>query len=151
MALGERKYFVVKHDLESFLALPHYIWRTGKPASESPFRFDLVRAGDRWVSFAFIDNERDRGRISQIVWFSECVRAKWHGPIPKGGLAISGGETRGWLIQGEAFGEQPTAPADVPPIAAILGKGVFQQAAIIPIAAEDFDRMRGAAFSRSRL
>src|SRR5258705_12709469 len=116
MAQDDRKHFLVKHDLESLLALPHFVWRTGKDFNDPPPGLDQIRIGDRWVSFAFIDNERDKKRTSQIVGFSECIRTKWHGPIPREALSISNGETKAWFVQGEPFGKQPSAPVDVPPI-----------------------------------
>src|SRR5437660_451334 len=85
----DRNYFIIKHDLESLLDLPHYIWRTHLDPSTPPVRFDQVGVGDRWVSFAFKNNDREERRVSKITGFSECIRTMWYGTIPKQGLAGS--------------------------------------------------------------
>jgi len=105
MKQRERRFFVVKHDLESFQALPHFIWRTGKDANHRPQRFNEVDIGDRWVNFAYEDNERDEQPLSQIVGFSECVETYRHGEIPEAARYAADGETEAWFIKGEAFGE----------------------------------------------
>jgi hypothetical protein len=147
MTKRERHHFVVKHDLEALNALPHVIWRTDKDANHVPHRFNEVHVGDRWVSFAYIDNERDKRRLSQITGFSECVRTKWFGSVPEAVRPIVPGVNEAWFIEGEAFGEQPPAPVDVPPIHEILGKRIFEQAGVIPITADDFERLRDRALT----
>jgi hypothetical protein len=67
MTNDNRRYFIVKHDLESLVTLPHYIWRIGVSSVKPPQRFDRVRIGDRWVSFAYIDNDRDRRPVSKSL------------------------------------------------------------------------------------
>lgn len=147
MTQDDRRYFLVKHDLESLLALPHYIWRTGKDTNDVPHRFDEIRIGDRWVSLAFIDNERDRRMTRKILGFSECIQTKWHGPIPPQALAISNGATDAWFIRGEPFETQPLAPVDVPRISQILERHPYTKQAVTPITAEEFERLRQSAFS----
>ena len=149
MKQRERRFFVVKHDLESFQVMPHFIWRTGMDAQHVPARFNEVQGGDRWVSFAYMDNERDEQALSQIVGFSECVEACRYGDIPPAALAASDGETKAWLIKGEAFGEQPPSPVDVPPLDEIVGRTLWKQGAIIPIKEADFERLREAAMSKA--
>jgi hypothetical protein len=148
MAQDDRKYFLIKHDRESLLALRHFIWRTGKDSKNVPHRFDQIRIGDRWVSFAYIDNERDERRISQITGFSECVRTKYYDPLPPEAIPISGEETEAWFIKGEPYGEQPSVPVDVPPIAQILGRRLFNQEAISVISADEFGRLRECVVGR---
>jgi hypothetical protein len=147
MTHDDRKFFIVKHDLESLLVLPHFVWRTGKDSKNVPHRFDQIRIGDRWVSFAYMDNERDEQRISQISGFSECVRTKWYGSIPPEAISISGGATDAWFIKGEPCGAQPLQPVDVPPLAEILGRKLFNNEAITPISAADYERLRQSVLS----
>src|SRR5436305_1486325 len=115
MSNANRRHFVIRHDLESLQAMMHHIWRTRVGREEGPpHRYDQVRVGDRWVSFAYIDNERDGNKLSQIVRFSECVRARWYSSVPPEVLPICDGESEAWFIMGEPFGEQPATPTDVP-------------------------------------
>jgi hypothetical protein len=148
MAQDDRKHFLVKHDLESLLTLPHFIWNIRKDANHAPPGYGQLGIGDLWVSFAYIDNERDRREISQITGFSECVRTKGYGPIPRQALSISNGKTDGWFVEGKAFENQPSAPVDVPPIETILGRSMFRQKTIHPITAEEFERLRQSVLGR---
>jgi hypothetical protein len=148
MSEEDRRYFIVKHDRESFLAIKHHVWRTEMGSHEVPPRFDRIRVGDRWVSFAFIDNEQDRRPLSQIVGFSECVRPRKHEPIPPEILPVCDGETEAWFIKGQPFGNQPASPVDVLPLREILGRNLFNGQTITPISAEDFELLRQAVFNR---
>lgn len=148
MAQDDRKHFLVKHDLESLRTLPHFIWNTRKDANHVPPGFGQLGIGDRWVSFAYIDNERDEQEISKITGFSECIRAKWYGRIPPEALSISNGKTDAWFVEGKAFEKQPSAPVDVAPIETILGRSMFRQRTISRITAEEFERLRQSVFGR---
>jgi hypothetical protein len=79
----ERRYFIVKHDLESFQALPGVIWRSHKPRSEKPTRFSMVQPGDRWVEFAYTKGDADDTPCSMVLGFYECTREAWYGEIPE--------------------------------------------------------------------
>ena len=143
----ERRYFIVKHGLDAFEALPGFIWRVGMPRTETPPRFSQVRLGDRWVEFAYIKDEEGGERRSLITGFYECTREGWYGDIPRDRAtsdAIADWPKRGWMIEGKPFGEQPRfRPVNVPPINEMLGRTVFGRGAIIPLrSAKEFERIR---------
>lgn len=145
-----RNYFIVKHDLVSFEALPGYIWNTLEPSTKAPKGYDLVGVGDLWVAFAYEDG--NGRKISQITGFFECTEASRYGDIPE---FVAHKETieleyqdgrKAWMISGKRYGEQPSHPVTVPPINKMLGKNRFGRITISPIEAEEFEKMRIITF-----
>ncbi len=51
-----RRYFIVKHDLDSFAAMPGFVWNTN-PKKKKPKGFGRVQKGDRWIEYAYIRDE----------------------------------------------------------------------------------------------
>ncbi len=150
------RYFIVKHDLASFRALPGFIWRTGKGPGDVPRLFPRIRCGDRWVEFAYIKEENDRERCSVITGFYECVRTFWRGRIPRHKARAEylpgwdWGEMA-WMIEGREYREQPLEhqPVTVRPINDILGRRIFGRGAVIPgLDERDFERIRKETFNR---
>jgi len=141
----DRRYFIVKHDLESFTRLPEFVWRTGR--IPEPKRFDMIRKRDLWIAFAYIDDEFERQPLSLVTGFYECTQTKkWRQiPLSKKDLCEAGyGNTRyAWMIKGKRCGGyQPREPVSVP-IYDLLDGRVYQNQAIIPgIGAEAFHRIR---------
>jgi hypothetical protein len=153
-ATDERRHFIVKHDLQSFLALPGVIWRSDESdrvKPEKPPKFSLIQPGDRWVEFAYTKGDADDTPCSIVVGFYECVRGAWHGEIPdhrKTPQWVEDWPNRAWMIEGEPWGEQPK-PVDVPPIDVMLGRKTFKQGAIISgLKAEDLEVIRREAIKR---
>ncbi|HET6246973.1 MAG TPA: hypothetical protein VFE47_04680 [Tepidisphaeraceae bacterium] len=137
----ERKYFIAKHDLASFLAWPGVIWRTGE--TEFPRGFKMMQAGDRWVEFAFINDENRRDRTSQVVGFYECVSLPTKRiAIPPKPRSLCGNSKFAWAIKGRAIGWQPSFPVTVPSINTLLGKTVFGRQVLSPVSKDDFDLIR---------
>ncbi len=66
------------------------------------------------------------------------------GDIPSAavGLPVSEGNAPAWLIEGKKCGDQPDEPVGVPPIDDLLGRKLWKNQAIVPITAEDFNRIR---------
>ena len=145
-----RKHFIVKHGLDSFKALPNFIWRTGKGENDIPHRFDQIQIGDRWIGFAYTTSDRRERSLSLVTGFYECTHAAEYLDIPRAGQSCSDGETKAWMIEGQEFGAQPRKgiPVGVPPIADLLGRPIWNNQALVPIAADDFERIRD--YTRSR-
>lgn len=135
-------YFIVKHGLDAFEALPNFIWRTGVDASTIPHRFSQVKVGDRWIGFAYTTSDRRERPLSRVTGFFECVREAEYRDIPPMKVSGAGGDEQAWLIEGTPFGSQPMEPVGVPPIEGLLGKRIWKNQAVVPITAEDFDRIR---------
>jgi hypothetical protein len=145
-----KSYFIVKHDLVSFEALPGYIWKTLEHSTKAPKGYELVGVGDLWIAFAYEDG--NGRKISQITGFFECTEASRYGDIPE---FVAHKETieleyqedgKAWMISGKKYGEQPSHPVTVPPINKILGKPMYEQQAITEIDAEEFEKLRKVTF-----
>ncbi len=144
----DRRYFIVKHGLDSFEALPTFIWRTGKDSDDVPHRFNQVRDGDRWISFAYTTSDKGERPLSLVTGFYECTQEAEYRSIPRNALPISDGERKAWMIVGKPCGKQPRKPVGVPPINDLLSpKRVWNNQAIIPITDDDFDRIRDYTLS----
>jgi len=141
------KHFIVKHGLDAFEALPHFIWRTGIGPDAAPHRFNQIKSGDRWVGFAYTTSDLRERPLSLITGFYECVQTALYRKIPPEGLGAADGETKAWMIEGKPHGKQPRRPVGVPPICDLLGKSVWNNQAIIPVTADDFCRLRDYSLS----
>jgi hypothetical protein len=151
----DRKYFIVKHDLDSFKALPGFIWRTGwRSRTKAPPKFNQIKIEDCWVEFAYIKDEIDHERCSIITGFYECTHEAWPGKIPLDRANLKDfadweWEQEAWMIEGKPYGRQPEYPVSVPPINEMLGKIVFGRGAIIPgFSAREFERIREETLKR---
>jgi hypothetical protein len=137
----ERKYFVAKHDLKSFLAWPGVIWRTGE--TEYPRGFKKMQVGDRWVEFAYINNENQREKVQQVIGFYECVTLPTRRiEIPSNPRSLSRNCKWAWAIKGRAVGWQPNFPVTVPPISQLLGKKKYGPETLTPVTKDDFELIR---------
>jgi hypothetical protein len=137
----ERKYFIAKHDLASFQAWPGVIWRIGEV--DFPRGLKGMQVGDRWVEFAYINDERSRDKTSQIVGFYECVLLPSKRiEIPRKPRSLYGNNKLAWAIKGRAIGWQPSFPVTVPPIDELLGRKTFGRATLTPIVKDEFERIR---------
>lgn len=137
----DRKYFVAKHDLASFVAWPGVIWRTGE--AEFPRGLKKIQVGDRWAEFAYIDNENIREKTQQVVGFYECVSIpSKRTAIPSKAQSLTDNKKIAWAIKGRSLGWQPPFPITVPSINKILGRTVFSRETLTPVKKEDFDLIR---------
>ena len=144
-----REYFIVKHGLDAFKALPSYIWRTDKGELEKPRGYNQVKAGDRWVAFAYTTSDERERHLSVVTGFFECVeKAKYcDPPLSPTGLPVW--DTQAWFIEGKPFGDQPKWSVSVKPIGDILPhRKLFNQQAIVRINAEDFEAIRQHTLNR---
>lgn len=144
---GSRRYFVVKHGLDAFQAMPNFIWRTNKGPDDIPHRFRQVKSGDRWIGFAYTTSDNRERPLSLVTGFYECTEKARHDRLPPEGVAASDGIDLAWLIEGKPFGTQPRNPVGVPPISDLLGKPLWNNQAIVPITAQDFEYIRDYALS----
>jgi hypothetical protein len=140
------KYFIVKHDLESFKEMPGFIWNTSKPKTKIPVGFRRVRKGDRWIEFAYIKkDEIDREPCSLVTGFYECVETHWYGNVPlEEARPDKHRKTlNAHMIKGEKCdGYQPRHPVTVPSIREMLGKNIQPRVAVARIEPEDFRLIR---------
>jgi len=148
--MADKRYFIVKHDLESFKALPNYIWRTQKrengvwrpfPKNEVPQRFREVKRGDLWIGFAYTNNDNHERSLSHVKGFYECVKVYQYLDVPPRPEV-----EKGWFIEGKKYGEQPKYAVGVPPIDDLLGRTLWKNQALVPINFEDFDRIQRYTF-----
>lgn len=148
MAESDRKHFFVKHGLDALKALPHAIWRADKGRDDLPHWFSQVKKGDRWVAFAYTTSDRHERPLSLVTGFYECTKEKEYVPIPEAALDAADGRKWAWLIEGTPEGEQPKHPVGVPPINDMLQKSTWNNQAMVPITAADYDRIRRYMLSR---
>jgi hypothetical protein len=146
--MSESKFFIIKHDLASLEALPNYIWRTGKSEAEVPKKFNEIKAGARWVAFAYRKSDEDKQPLSQITGFFECTEEAHYGDIPPEGKTVAHGEVKAWLIKGKPYGDQPQGPVSVRSIDQLLGRKHFKGQAIVPISDKEFEQIRKETLSR---
>jgi hypothetical protein len=137
--MPQRKYFFVKHGLDSLLVLPNVIWRTEEKAE--PLKFKHVRKGDRWIGFAYTTSDFRERPLSQITGFFECTQESTFKNLPRRAAELSG-STEAWMIEGKPYGAQPNGPVGVPPIDELLGRKTFKGQTFIPIDENDFERVR---------
>ncbi len=139
-----RRYWIVKHGLDSLTALPNYIWRTGERAE--PGIFQRVKRGDRWVGFAYTTSDARERPLSLVTGFSECIHESYYGAIPQRALGPDGYRTpryrNAWMIRGKEYGWQPRAPVGVPPLAKLLDRPLFKQTTLVLIKPEEFEKIR---------
>ena len=108
-----------------------------------PSRMRQVKEGDRWIGFAYIDDEDNRRPLSRITGFFECKAEVVRRRIPlKPGDPALAGETMAWMIEGEPHGHQSREPIGVPAIDKLLGRRHFKGAMLVPIKAEEFDAIK---------
>jgi len=139
----DRKYFIVKHPLDALEALPNFIWNSYEQKSKTPRLFARVKEGDRWIAFAYTTSDARERSLSLITGFYECTRKARHGKIPKKALSsCTKGETEAWLIEGRDCGQQPGEPVGVPPINDLLNRQSFNMATLVPISAQEFEKIR---------
>lgn len=137
-----RRYFIVKHGLDAFDALPRFIWNTRNAPEHVPHRYDQVRVGDQWIGFAYTTSDKRERSLSLVTGFYECIREAEFRDIPTAGLPVSEGKEQAWLIEGKPCGDQPGGPVGVPPLADLLHKSMYKNQGIVPISNEDFGRIR---------
>lgn len=122
------KYFIVKHGLDAFHALPHYIWNTGHSEFNRPRGYGGISKADHWIAYAYTTSDAREKPLNLITGFYECVEEAFYGDIPLKGLAVSDGKEKAWMIKGKKDGEQPDWDVAVPSIRQLLGRNVFNQA-----------------------
>jgi hypothetical protein len=137
----ERKYYIARHDLASFLAWPGVLWNDGE--TEFPHGFTKMQPGDRWIEFAYIKNEQNRDRAKQVVGFYECVSLptkRIEVPAKVRSRVVS--KKYAWAIPGRAIEWQPNFPVTVPSINTLLGKVKWGSQTLTPVTKEDFELIR---------
>lgn len=139
----DRNYFIVKHGLDAFTALPGFIWRTGLSRRKIPRGFRQVGVGDRWIEFAYMVDEENYEPCSLVTGFYECVKEKWYGDVPVDRMPreFNKWDEKAWMIEGKTFGKQPGCPVTVPSINDMLWefrqKKVVGRTALIRISREE--------------
>jgi len=150
----KHRYFIVKHDLQSFKAVPGVIWRTGNSRKEIPRGFRSIKRGDRWIEFAYVRDGTDREQCSLVNGFYQCTQEAKFGTIPRSYRTrhwIRGWDSRAWMIKGKKFCPQPQFGAvTVPPIDSMLGRVAAKQATIVPLRdAREFRLIRAEVKKRA--
>ena len=152
-------YFIVKHDLESFKAMPGFIWRIDLPKKKIPIGFAKVEKGDRWIEFAYHKGWDNDQPCSIVTGFYECTARHWYGPVPieEGTLddklwnpgtadiikKYLKDHNNAHMIRGKrCSGYQPWHPVTVPSIYQMLGKNIQPRVAVAPINSDDFRTIR---------
>lgn len=141
-----RNYFIVRHDLASFQALPGFIWnsREPPPPSTPPRGFRQVLEGDRWIGFAYTTGGAREKAVSLVTGFYTCTQEYRYGKLPPKplALAIAEGEKGAWLIKGKRLRAPLAAPVVIPPLSRFLGEDLFNQTTISRISKKQFEKIR---------
>ncbi len=145
-----RNYFVVRHDLASFQALPGFIWNSGAnpPPSSPPVGFRQVEDGDRWISFAYTTSGAREKATSLVTGFYTCTREYRYGKLPPKPLAIAEGKKRAWLTKGKDYGAPLPEPVVIPPLSYFLGANQFNQRTISRISPQQFEAIKKHTHTR---
>lgn len=146
----ETKYFVVKHGLDSFQALPNYIWRTGMGPKSVPRNFARLEIGDKWIAFAYTTGDLGEKPLSMVNGFYECTHACVYRDIPLTETELrvlcktSGSlPKKAWMIEGIESGRQPKyPPVAVPPLEQLLDRCIFTRQTLTQVSAKEFDHIR---------
>jgi len=138
-----RNYFIVKHDLASFQALPGYVWNSGEPPTHAPKGFRQILKGDQWIAFAYTTSGDRERAVSLVTGFYKAVKPMKYGRLTARAHAECGRKKWAWLIKGESVGKPLPDPVVIPPLSGFLeAKNVVQQNTIIRISKADFDSIR---------
>ena len=143
-----RKYFIVKHGLDSLEALPAFIWRTGKEPDDMPRGYDKVGVGDQWIAFAFKDRDEQTRTLSHVTGFYECIATAQYRDIPPQALEISDEETKAWMIGGKRVDKALPEHVFIPGIekvlreADLLSKKLVPRVSIAEISRKQFEAIR---------
>ena len=141
------KCYIVKHGLDSFEALPNFIWNTDNPPKVAPHRYTEVRRGHRWIGFAYTTTDSRERPLSLVTGFYECTHEAKYRSIPSAGLPVVGGR-KGLDDRRSAVGRSASGAGSVPPINDLLSpKRVWNDQAIVPISSDTFVRIRDYARS----
>jgi len=147
-------HYIVKHDLTSLKAMPHFIWRTDYDQHTVPPRFNQVREKSLWIGFAYTSSDARERPLCLVTGFSECVHPAKFRRVPRSLPRELQGDDwarRGhaWMIEGKPWKQQPKEPVGVLPINDILSpKRVWNNQGIIPISSDDFSKIRQHALTR---
>jgi hypothetical protein len=133
--LRDPKYFIVKHGLDAFEALPNVIWNTEEKKTRG---FRRVAKGDRWISFAYTTSDNRERRLSLIAGFSQCTQEVDYDKVPENDLY----EGSAWMIKGKPYGQPLRDAVAIPPIQTFLSKKIFGRNTINEISRKDFDRIQ---------
>jgi hypothetical protein len=147
MTTNPTKYFVVRHDLGSFGALPNYIWRSRR--YPVPYRFKSVIVGSKWVSYAFEGDGHSSDRLRYVTGIYSCTKPYRHGPIPLSTSKRQEWSTgkSAWLIKGAPVGKKLRHWVLVPSINHFFDSKGYDAVAIRPIKKAEFDRICRYVFS----
>lgn len=137
-----RNYYIVRHDLASFQALPGFIWNSGNSKSDRPVGFRTVEKGDRWISFAYTTSGAQEKAVSLVTGFYQCTQEYRYGKLPPKALAIAEGKKGAWLIKGESLHAPLADPVVIPPLSSFLEKKLFSRRTITRISKQQFEEIR---------
>ena len=145
----DRRYFIVKRDLESFKLLPGFIWRSDVLPPKMPPGFRLIKPGDVWIEFAHTRDESSREQCRLITGFRRCVQGATFRPVPEGPRYPETEWAKkgfAWMIEGENFEKQPRHDVTVPPIDGLLGRRLVRRRTINRIWPDEFDKIHKETF-----
>jgi hypothetical protein len=141
MSRPRKNYFIVKHDLRSFLALPGRVWNSEQPSDKPPVGFKTIHPGDKWIAFAYTSSDRREKKVSVVTGFYECVANAKHGELTQR-AAHESGQRKAWMISGREHGAALRAPVAIPPLQTFIRRPLFHRRTITRITREDYDRIR---------
>jgi hypothetical protein len=140
---NRRRYFVVKHDLRSFLAFPGRVWNSYSPADRIPKWFRQIRAGDQWVSFAYTQDGESSRRVSLVTGVYECVQEYHRGQLTKRAreTVFPRSKKWAWIIRGKPIGPRLSSPVVVPPLPAFTKRQLFHRNTVLSLTGAEFRRI----------
>jgi hypothetical protein len=141
MRSDARNYYIVKHGLDAFEALPNFVWHTGWPESYGPPRgYRMLEEGDRWIGYAYTTSDNRERPLSLVTGFYECVKEAWYGDVPRKARHLYTGPA--WMIKGRTLGTPLRDPVVIRPIARFLSKPPFSRATITRISRREFEALQ---------
>jgi len=144
-----RNYFIVRHDLASFKAMPGFIWnsREPPPPESPPIGFPQVEKGDRWIGFAYTTSGDHKKATSLVTGFYKCVATYRYAKLPPKGQASAYPKKRAWIIKGESVGAPLADPVVIPPLSRFLGENLFNRRTITRTTKKQYDAIRNYTLS----
>ena len=149
-AVREPRFFIVKHDLASFEALPGRIWQTDRLSDDMPGSYRQVAPGDSWVAHAYQMTEGTKTGANLVQGFFKATKGPEFSRLPMlpalKSLGYAGANA--WIIEGEPDGKQPRAPVLLPPLESFLGRKLFTRSSVFPVTRAEYWKIRDFVLGR---
>lgn len=107
----------------------------------APRGFRQIKAGDRWIAFAYTTSEYRERAVSQVTGFYECFREARYDRLTKK-AALDARTQWAWMVTGRSHGRELAAPVVIPPIQTFIKKKLFHRRTITRVTREEYEKIR---------